>query len=324
MNKALEAALKAISYNQLSVKKTYQLRRKLEGLGRFSLLRPTVSVTDSEFFCKNRSVPVRIFHPGNEDDINDIIIFFHGGGWVVGDIDSYSRVCAVTARTTGCRVVSVDYRLAPENPFPAGLLDCYEVTRQIIWNSSLTFNTSPDRVTLMGDSAGGNLAAAVSLMARDKGEFLPARQILLYPATYRDHSKNSPYPSVTENGSEYVLTSQNIQEYMELYLSRESDWENPYFAPLLAKDFSNQPDTLVITAEFDPLRDEGEDYAQHLKDAGNHVEIYRMMNAIHGFFSMPAGTPQVKKTYEIINKFLGEVQRGRKHEDRTSHRLDPT
>lgn len=313
IHKAFEAALKAISYNKLSVKASYQLKRKLGELGKFDLLRPTLKVTDTEVVCAGRTIPVRVFYPNNETDDNDLILFFHGGGWVTGDIDSYNRICAVAARNTGCKVASVDYRLAPEHPFPAGLMDCYEVAKHLFRNSRLIFGIDPDRITLMGDSAGGNLAAAVSLMARDKKEFYPKRQILFYPSTYSDHTDASPYPSIRENGTDFVLTSKNIQDYMDLYLRNPEDKTNPYFAMLLASDFSNQPDTLVITAEFDPLRDEGEDYAQHLKNAGNRVECYRMMDSIHGFLSLPAGTMPVKKSYEIINKFLDEVQIDRKN-----------
>lgn len=304
INKAFEAALKAISYHQLDIKRSYQLQRTLGKVGKFTLFRPTVKMTDSEIVCSGSVVPVRTFLPHNNADNTDLIIFFHGGGWVTGDIDSYNRVCAVTARQTGCRVASVDYRLAPEHPYPAGLQDCYEVARYFFWNAEELFGISSKRIILMGDSAGGNLAAAVSLMARDKGEFMPRRQILIYPATYFDHTKNSPYPSVVTNGTDYVLTAERIEEYMDLYKSKSTDKYEPYFSPLLAKDFSRQPDTLVVTAQYDPLRDEGEDYGQKLRDAGSYVEIYRMMNALHGFFSLPAGVHQVKKCYDMINSFF--------------------
>jgi len=304
LNKAIEAALKAISDNQPDVRKTYKLRRSLEKFGRFHLLKPMVITAESEVTHGGVRVPVRIFYPHHREEVTDVILFFHGGGWVTGDIDSYNRVCAVTARNTGCKVVSVAYRLAPEYKFPAGLTDCYETARYYFNNCQAVFGIESNRLILMGDSAGGNLAAAVSLMARDKGGFEPKRQILIYPSTYYTHQEESPYESVRTNGSDYVLTAQRIVEYMELYQNTAFDQKSPYFAPLLAKDFSNQPDTLIITAEFDPLRDEGEDFGLKLRAAGNRVEIYRIRQAIHGFFSLPAGVSQVKKSYAFINQFL--------------------
>lgn len=308
INKAIEAAIKAISYNQLSVKATYKAQRRLDEFGKFQLLRPTFRTQDIEIVLPDRHIPVRLFFPHKETE--SLILFFHGGGWVTGDVDSYNRVCAVTARQTNSIVASVDYRLAPEHPFPAGLMDCYEAAKYLFCSPELLSDVAGKEITLMGDSAGGNLAAAVSLMARDNGSFMPKRQILIYPAAYNDHSEKSPYPSIKTNGTDYILTSQRVMEYMELYSQNPQDRLSPYYAPLLAKDFSNQPDTLVITAEFDPLRDEGEDYGQRLKNAGNRVEIYRMMQAIHGFFSLPAGARQVKESYKIINSFLNEVPIG--------------
>ena len=159
-------------------------------------------------------------------------------------------------------------------------------------------------IVLIGDSAGGNLAAAVSLMARDRGEFLPRRQILIYPAVGNDYSENSPYPSVHENGTGYLLTAKRVQDYLALYRSSEEDLKNPYFAPLQATSFAEQPDTLLITAQYCPLRDEGETYGQKLRDEGGYVEIHRIPDVLHGYFSLPVRYGPVKQTYEIINRFL--------------------
>ncbi|NLC43617.1 MAG: alpha/beta hydrolase, partial [Clostridiales bacterium] len=207
------------------------------------------------------------------------------------------------ANQTGHTVVSVDYRLAPENPFPAGPEDCYQVVKEV-FEELETFHCKSEDVTLIGDSAGGNLAAVVSLMARDRGICIPGKQILIYPATYHDHSGSSPFESVRENGTDYILTSQQIQDYLDLYVPNEEDRLCPYFAPLLAKDLHNQPDTLIITAQFDPLRDEGEAYGERLKEFDNYVETYRMKDALHGFFTLPWPSEDVKKSYEYINNFL--------------------
>lgn len=259
---------------------------------------------DHKIILNNREIPVRVFIPG-QNPIPRLLIFFHGGGWVVGNIDSYINTCANMANETCHTVISVDYRLAPENPFPAGLEDCYHVVQNILTQPEI-LNIDPGHITLIGDSAGGNLAAAVSLMARDRGDFLPCKQILIYPATNYDHTSSSPYPSVLENGTDYVFTSKRIQDYMELYVPNEDDRINPYVAPILAKDLSNQPDTLIITAEYDPLRDEGEAYGKKLESFGNRVKIYRIEDALHGYMTNPLATDEVSKTYEYINMFLNE------------------
>ncbi|NLC66364.1 MAG: alpha/beta hydrolase, partial [Clostridium sp.] len=247
---------------------------------------------------------VRVFLP-KENQTNKVLVFFHGGGWVTGDIDSYTNVCRNMADITNHTVISVDYRLAPEHPFPKGVEDCYFVTKEVFKRPEL-LNTKLDNITLIGDSAGGNLAAAVSLMARDRNEFFPKKQILIYPATNYDHSEKSPYPSVHENGTDYIMTSRRIQDYIDLYVENEKDKSNPYLAPILSTNLKDQPETLIITAQYDPLRDEGEAYGHKLKEFGNKVKIYRLENAIHGFFSNPINKEQQSIAYEWINSFLND------------------
>ncbi len=304
INKVMLAALKALSYTDIDVKKNYKLKRKVINAVNFHVLKRFYKTWDHVVSFQNHDIPVRIFAP-KEHGVHPILLFFHGGGWVTGNIDSYDKVCSNMAIITNHIVVSVDYRLAPEHRFPAAPEDCYHVAREIFLNTDL-FNVSKDEITIIGDSAGGNLAAAVALMARDRGEFLPARQILLYPATYNNHSDQSPFESIRENGTDYLLTSKRICDYMALYRGSKEDLQNPYFAPLLEKDLSRQPRTLIITAEYDPLRDEGEAYGQRLKEDGNKVEVHRIADALHGFFSLPASFPQVKECYQIINDFLSE------------------
>ena len=229
-------------------------------------------------------------------------MFIHGGGWVTEDIDTYEKICLTIARKTGHMLVAVDYRLAPENPFPAALEDCYKVVRAVLKFHKISGTSR--KITLMGDSAGGNLAAALSLYMRDRGEQTVDRQILIYPATYNDHTETSPFRSVIENGTDYILTSKHICDYMDLYCGKKEDRSNPYLAPLLADDFGNQPDTLIITAEYDPLRDEAEEYGRRLKEAGNLVTVHRIKNAMHGYFSLSTRFSAVKETYDIINRFL--------------------
>ncbi len=304
INKAMRAALKALSYPEIDIRKTYKLERELTNLTSIRLIRPELyRIWNHKVPCQDHEIPIRIFSPSEEIASRPVLIFIHGGGWVTGNIDSYNGVCSDMAHITGCTVASIDYRLAPEHRFPAGLEDCYTAAKEI-FRESAQFQVREEDIVLIGDSAGGNLSAAVSLLAKDRGEFMPRRQILIYPAVHNDHSDASPFPSIRENGSGYLLTSKRVCEYMELYQSSPSDLENPYYAPLLAKDLRGQPKTLIVTAEFCPLRDEGEAYGQRLGEAGNEVEIRRMPDALHGYFSLPARFDLVKRTYDIINEFL--------------------
>ncbi len=303
INKVMLAALKLLSYLDVDVKKTYKLQRRVRRLNDKSFkVYKHYKIWDNLILNGEHEVPVRIFFPKDEKT-DRMLLFFHGGGWVTGNIDTYTKVCVNMANLTKHIVVSVDYRLAPENKFPIGLEDCYAVAKKIFKDKSYK-NIKPENITIIGDSAGGNLAAALSLMARDSGEFMPKRQILIYPATGNDYSENSPFASVRENGKDYLLTSKNVEGYMELYMSSEQDKTNPYFSPLCAEDLSNQPETLIITAEFCPLRDEGEAYGERLLEAGNKVSIYRCPDALHGYFSLPPSFDIVEKTYEVINDFL--------------------
>lgn len=303
ISKAMRAALSALSYPEIDVKRTYPLERELKKLTSRRIRKPDLyRVWEHEVPSGDHTVPVRIFTP-SEDTLRPVLLFFHGGGWVTGNIDSYDGVCADMAALTRRVVVSVDYQLAPEHPFPAGLEDCYAAARELFLRGS-SLCPDPREIVLIGDSAGGNLAAALSLLARDRGEFLPTRQILIYPAVGNDYSESSPFPSVHDNGSGYLLTTRRIRDYMALYRSSEADLTNPYFAPLTASDLSRQPDTLIITAEYCPLRDEAEAYGERLRAAGSRVQTVRMPDALHGYFSLPAEFKPVRQTYDIINRYL--------------------
>ena len=294
-------ALKALSYPDLQVKKLYPLERTMRAIpapAHQAAWRPW----DRKVLDGEREILVRLYKPPR-GQARHTLLFFHGGGWVFESVDTYNSVCRDLARGTQCNVISVEYRLAPENRFPDGLHDCYAAARELFLDPGGVY-LPPRDVTLIGDSAGANLAAAVSLMARDRGEFRVPRQILIYPATYWDHSQSSPFPSVHENGTDYLLTSKRICDYMDLYRRSDEDLHNPYFAPLEARDFSRQPDTLIITAEYDPLRDEGEEYGRRLQAAGNRVQIHRMPDALHGFFSLGPRYVHVKRAHALINQFL--------------------
>jgi acetyl esterase len=304
INKAMKIALKALSYSDLDLKKTYKLQRQMKNAFH-PCIKPLYKIWDHKISSIEHDIPVRIFMPSCQSTVDRVMIFFHGGGFVIGNIDSYSMVCSNMAKQTGHLVVSVDYRLAPEYRFPAAPEDCYAVTREIFMNADL-FGVNQEDITLIGDSAGGNLAAVVSLMARDRGEFLPFRQILFYPSVWNDHSNSSPFPSINENGTDYLLTKKRITDFIDLYLSCDEDRKNPYFAPLLSSDLSKQPSTLIITADYDPLRDEGEAYGKKLYEAGNETQVYRMKDAMHGFISLPKHFVHVKRSYELMNRFLNK------------------
>lgn len=292
------AALSAASQVANQLTDHYLLERRLKAaLGRPAIFHPN---SWRNLTAGNR-VPIHLFFPQDVAPLG-VLLFFHGGGWTTGGTESYARVCRVMAQITRRCVVSVDYRLAPEHPFPAGLDDCYSVAESFYTHPSRWGIHSHD-IVLIGDSAGANLCAAVSLRARDTGDFLPTAQILLYPALWNDYSENSPFPSLRENGKNYLLTARRLQDYIAYYAPQQEK-NNPYVAPLLCRDLSRQPPTLLFSAEHDPLRDEGEAYAAALRRAGNQAECFRVPNALHGYFSLSPKIPIVRMTYGRINRFL--------------------
>lgn len=305
INKYMKAVLRALSYPDIDIKRHYLLVRSATRFTHPPL--PKAYVT-FPYAVPNgdHMVPCRLFSPTDTIDPLPVILFAHGGGWIAGDVDTYSRVCFTMARQTGCMVLSVDYRLAPEYPFPAGFDDLYAVAKALFTTPFLPVR--PAEITLAGDSAGGNLCAAVSLKARDTGDFLPRRQILIYPACASEHDPSqSAFPSLRENGEGYLLTTKHVCDYMDLYCADPRDRQNPYFAPLAAQDLTRQPATLIITAQYDPLRDEGEAYGARLRADGGRVVVRRMPDALHGFFSLPSRFPSVIQCYKHINEFLNEV-----------------
>lgn len=300
INNSMRKVLKALSFDGIEV----EASRNLANLKAIDPLKIFHRTIDYKIYNDDYEIPVRIYLPGEEIRDNlPVLLFFHGGGWVTESIDNYERICARMAKATEHIVVSVGYRLAPEYKFPTGLNDCYAAAKAIYENRFI-LNVDPARITIIGDSAGGNLAAALSLMARDKGEFLPRQQILIYPATYCDYSENSPFQSVKENGTDYLLTAGKMRDYINLYASREEDKKSKYFSPMLETDFTNQPRTLILTAEYDPLRDEGEAYGEKLRQAGNEVTVHRIKDALHGYFALGIKYYHVKESFELINEFL--------------------
>lgn len=307
ISKTMHAILHALSYGNIEVESS----RRLVDIKKLDVMRIFLKKLDTKIYNGTYEVPVRLYFPSEEvmkmkeEDRSDIpvLLFFHGGGWVTESVETYNRVCARMSQSTGCIVASVEYRLAPEYRFPTALEDCYAAAKALYTDRGI-LHTHPDQITIMGDSAGGNLTAAVCLKARDTKEFAPKRQILIYPALNNCYTDQSPYASVRENGTDYLLTSVKMEDYLSLYESSPKDRENPYFAPILEEDLSHLPKTLILTAELDPLRDEGEDYARRLKEAGNETELHRIEGALHGFFALGIKFLHVQESFTYINAFL--------------------
>lgn len=211
-----------------------------------------------------------------------MLVFFHGGGFVIGSIELYEEFCRALTNGAGCIVVSVGYRLAPEHKFPAAVEDCYSATKWVAVNAKAIDGDST-HIAVGGDSAGGNLAAVVAVMARDEGSVPLVFQLLLYPTTNLAHDTLS----MQENASGYLLTRDDMFWFRSLYLPNDADRNNPYASPLLAQDLHGLPPALVITAEYDPLRDEGEAYTTRLREAGVTVVCTRYNGMIHGFLILP-------------------------------------
>jgi acetyl esterase len=239
-------------------------------------------VTDVGIAGPAGDIPARIYAPAGDAPV-PTLVYFHGGGWVVLGIDSHDHVCRSLAAKANCAVVSVDYRMAPEHPFPAAAEDCYAATKWVAEELGAT------HVAVGGDSAGGNLAAAAALMARDRGGPDICHQLLIYPVT---NVATFDTPSCDRYATDHGLTASLMRWFGSQYAPDAGQATNPYVSPLLADDLTGLPPAQVITAEFDVLRDEGEAYAQRLVDAGVETDCVRYNGVHHGFFIMDAALEQ--------------------------------
>lgn len=243
-------------------------------------------------------IPVRIYAPAISGEL-PALVYFHGGGFVLGNLDNCDGVCNVMADAGSCVVVSVDYRLAPEHKFPSGAQDCLAVTEWVASNAR-QLQCDPRRIGVGGESAGGNLAAVVALAARDRGGPRLASQILVYPVT----DATMAAPSYQENGEGYFLSRGMMEWFWNHYLDDDDDRKNPFISPLHAKNLQGLPPALVITAEFDPLRDEGEAYAGRLDQAGVPVTCTRYPGMIHGFVGMAERLDLGRRAIVQITNFV--------------------
>jgi acetyl esterase len=276
-----------------------------EGIGLLHALGGTVDIARAEDRTipgVTGDIPVRIYSAA-ADAVLPVVVYLHGGGWVIGDIASYDAVCRKLAITSGLTVISVDYRRAPEHVFPCAAEDAYAATRFIAEHGA-ELGVDGSRLAVAGDSAGGNLAAITAILARDRGAPTIAFQLLVYPVIDGTMS----FPSYKENGEGYLLTADDMAWFYEQYVGPETDRRDPMLSPLYAADLSDLPPALVITAEYDPLRDEGEAYADALQQAGVSARASRYDGLVHGFLPLdgliPAAVPAMEEAASALRNAL--------------------
>ncbi len=245
-------------------------------------------------------VPLRLYRP-QQPGVHPVLVYFHGGGWTIGDLDTHDVLCRQLCAAAGVAVVAVDYRMGPECRFPAAVDDCVEATRWVRGQAQ-ALELDAARVAVGGDSAGGNLAAVVCLTLRDAGDPAPVFQLLIYPAT----DMRAQAPSHTANGQGYLLTSETIAYFRGHYID-EAGWADWRASPLLAPDLSGLPPALVLTAGFDPLRDEGREYADALSAAGNRVQYVCFERQIHGFITMSKVLDEARTAVALCGAVLREA-----------------
>jgi len=268
---------------------------------------PQIHVGVSELSIPGPAGPIRARHyrPATSDP-TPLLVFYHGGGWAIGDLDTHDPLCRLTCRDAGVHVLSIDYRLAPEHPAPAAVDDAYAAFRWAHEHAE-SLGAIPGKVAVGGDSAGGNLAAVVSQLARDEGAQQPVLQWLLYPRT--DFTAQTRSLSLFANG--FLLTRADIDWFNAQYLGgSDIDAADPRVSPLLADSLSGLPPALIATAGFDPLRDEGDSYAAALSAAGTHVDLRTLRSLTHGFASLfPLGGGSALATTELVSALRAHLSR---------------
>jgi acetyl esterase len=257
-------------------------RKQLEDASAIGMPKRTgIHVVDRRIPGPAGEIPIRVYRKFGSAGRPRTIMYTHGGGWVTGGLDSHDGSCRLIADVTGCVVVAVDYRLAPEHPFPAAVDDSIAAYRWIHDHAD-DLGVEPGKVGVMGDSAGGNLAAVVAQVTRDAEVPAPVAQCLIYPVT-ESHFTSTSHGLFAEG---FMLTRASMEWFRSHYLPDPADWESPLAAPGLAEDLSGLAPAAVFTAGFDPLRDEGRDYADALTTAGVAVQYRCYDDMVHGFFGM--------------------------------------
>ena len=250
-------------------------------------------------------IPLRSYRPaGAGAGALPVLVYYHGGGWVIGDLDTHDVLCRQLCNQSGCAVVAVDYRLAPEHRFPAAADDALAATHWVRQNAA-SLQVDASRLAVGGDSAGGNLAAVVALAARDAGDLPVAFQLLIYPAT----DQRRGWPSHTSNGQGYLLTKESMDYYHDHYIAdpaQDLDWRA---SPLLHENHAGLPPAFVLTAGYDPLRDEGLQYAHKLSAAGSRATLVNFERQIHGFITMGRVIDEANAAVQLCAAQLREALR---------------
>jgi acetyl esterase len=254
---------------------------------------PCHNVADRTIPGSEGDIPVRVYRPSDETGL-PLLLWFHGGGWVTGNLDTHDSLSRRLCEATGAVVVSVDYRLAPENKFPAALDDCVAAYEWALQHAD-EVGADRARIAIGGDSAGGNLAAVVSLVAKERSLPQPKLQLLVYPVT--DHEFESA--SMIGNAKGYFLEADSMRWFYGHYARDDADFADWRFSPARASDLTGLARAVVITAEYDPLRDQGEAYGRALREAGVATEIVRADGLIHGFFGMHDFMPPAQESYDV-------------------------
>ncbi|MER5481352.1 alpha/beta hydrolase [Streptomyces sp. NPDC002734] len=263
---------------------------------------PLHAVEDLTAATASGDVPVRVYTPA-EADSHGVIVYFHGGAFFLGSLETHDHVARNLAKETGLKVVSVGYRLAPEAAFPAGLDDCYAVVRWAAEQGADVLGWDGHTLAVAGDSSGGNFVAAVAARAHDEGFDRITHQVLYYPSLDLDFDVDR-YPSLRENAVGYGLETAGLKPFNAFYLGSGADPADPMVSPIKRADLTGLPPALVVTAEFDPMRDEGELYGQRLKDAGVDATVARYEGAGHGFVQNFSWIPEFHEVFARTRDFL--------------------
>jgi len=266
-------------------------------------LAPIHSITDRYIPGPTADLHVRIFRPNQAENL-PCIIYFHGSGWTLGFIDLFNPCLSMLSHESESIVIAVNYQKAPEHPFPGPFNDCYATLEWVVANA-LELGIDPENISVGGDSAGGNLAAAVALRCRDEGLISLASQLLIYPCTNRDFSTRS----YLELAQGYGLSTKSMQWFWDQYIQDADDADNPYACPARASSFKNLPPTVLITAEFDPLVSDGENYRDLLKRDGVEVVYNEFSGVIHGFFRAPEITTASNEAISFASQQLKKFKR---------------
>ncbi|WP_019412638.1 alpha/beta hydrolase [Paenisporosarcina sp. TG20] len=269
---------------------TPEAMRSLENAQLAAQQKETVEkVEDITIPLAGRNIPIRLYIPKGEGPY-PALVFYHGGGWVLGSIESHDAICRELANLAACVVISVEYRLAPEHKFPSAVNDAYE-SLEWVASHAAELGIDPDRIAVGGDSAGGNLATVACLIAKERNGPHVVHQLLLYPSA----GPATDYPSMAENGEGYLLTGEMMKWFQSHYLQNAEDRIHPYLSPILSDNLEGLPSTTILTAQYDPLRDVGIAYAEKLQSHGVEVFHKNYEDLIHGFANFTSFVPEARQ-----------------------------